>query len=349
MSTLLISDLHLGALTGRDVLRRAPALDALCERLDGIDRLVLLGDTLELLEGRPQAARDAAQPVLARLAGALGRGGEVVVVPGNHDGVLIRDHLRASLAAGRPLRPAARLPRTASPELDALCSWLSPARVEVRYPGLWVADGVWATHGHYLDRHLIDALAGRAPADGPRRSVADYEREHGLDTSRVSEAAEASLPASLALLTGPALAASRALLAAGGPRAATLPGVAAGLRGLSLAAPVLLDRGLHQRGAIPAMAAVARRLRLPADWVIFGHIHRRGPLPGETPWRPLGPGGPRLCNTGSWVYDSLLAGSDDDGAPRPYRPGGAVLVGSSGAPQAIDVLGQLPDRVLRGH
>ena len=138
-------------------------------------------------------------------------------------------------------------------------------------------------------------------------------------------------------------------MAAGAPRAAALPGVAAGLRGLSLAAPGLLDRGLHQRGAIPAMAAVARRLRLPAKCVIFGHIHRRGPLPGEPAWRPLGPGGPRLFNTGSWVYDSILAGSDEDGAPRPYRPGGAVLVPSSGAPQPVDVLGHLPDRVLRGH
>ena len=164
MSTLVISDLHLGSLLARDVLRRPVVLDALCERLDGIDRLVLLGDTLELFEGRPHAVATIARPLLARLGDALGRGGEVVVVAGNHDGALVHHHLGVMRAAGTPLRPATRLPRSATPELEALCSWLAPARVEVRYPGVWLDDGVWATHGHYLDRHLFDALAGRDPA-----------------------------------------------------------------------------------------------------------------------------------------------------------------------------------------
>jgi len=42
--TLVVSDLHLGARTGVDVLRRPVARGVLLERLDGVERLVLLGD-----------------------------------------------------------------------------------------------------------------------------------------------------------------------------------------------------------------------------------------------------------------------------------------------------------------
>jgi len=351
VSTLVISDLHLGSLLGRDVLRRPVALDALCARLDGIDRLVLLGDTLELFEGRPRAAAAAARPVLTRLAGALGRGGEVIVVAGNHDGALVQPRIRAMRASGTPLRPATRLPRTATAELDELCGWLAPARVEVRYPGVWLDDGVWATHGHYLDRHLVEALAGRDPSLGERRTADDYERGKGLDATLLSDAAEVSLPEPLALLTDGAIAASRVLLAAGAPLAAGLPGIAPGLRRLSVAAPILLDHGLHRRAALPAMAAVVARLHVPARWTIFGHIHRRGPLPGDGGplWHPLGPAGPGLANTGSWVYDALLAGADEARGERPYRPGGAVLVEPGAPPRAIDVLAGVPDHLLHGR
>ena len=53
--TLIVSDLHLGARLGRDVLRRAAALAALLDALDGVQRLVLLGDVVELVEGDPRA------------------------------------------------------------------------------------------------------------------------------------------------------------------------------------------------------------------------------------------------------------------------------------------------------
>ena len=73
-----------------------------------MDRLVLLGDTLELLEGRPAAAREAARPVLTTLGRALGSSGQVIVVPGNHDHALIRSWLSQRLEDGKPLRePAA--------------------------------------------------------------------------------------------------------------------------------------------------------------------------------------------------------------------------------------------------
>ena len=31
---------------------------------------------------------------------------------------------------------------------------LSPALVEIAYPGVWLADGVYALHGHQLDLHM---------------------------------------------------------------------------------------------------------------------------------------------------------------------------------------------------
>ena len=51
MRTLVISDLHLGSLLDRDVLRRPQALAILESRVAQMDRLVLLGDTFELLKG----------------------------------------------------------------------------------------------------------------------------------------------------------------------------------------------------------------------------------------------------------------------------------------------------------
>ena len=130
--TLVISDLHLGSVVQRDVLRRPVALAALTAAAAQTDRLILLGDTVELLEGRPQEAARIAGPVLRELGAALPSGAEVVVVPGNHDHTLIRAWLARRIEAGRPLRPATQVPKGASDLLGELCSWLRPARVEVQ-------------------------------------------------------------------------------------------------------------------------------------------------------------------------------------------------------------------------
>ena len=72
--TLVISDFHLGARLRRDVLRRPAALEALLDSLAGVDRLVLLGDVVELLEGRPASAMEVAEPVLRAIGGRLDPG-----------------------------------------------------------------------------------------------------------------------------------------------------------------------------------------------------------------------------------------------------------------------------------
>ena len=61
--TLIVSDLHLGGLSGVDLLRRPQLRASLLAELDGVDRLVLLGDVLELRHGPPH---EALQPRRAR-------------------------------------------------------------------------------------------------------------------------------------------------------------------------------------------------------------------------------------------------------------------------------------------
>jgi len=346
MRTLVISDLHLGSLLDRDVLRRPQALAILEARVAQMDCLVLLGDTLELLEGRPAAAREAARPVLTTLGRAIGSSGQVVVVPGNHDHALIRRWIGERLAGKKPLRLTTQVPRAASPLLEELCGWLAPASVEVRYPGVWLGEGIFAMHGHYGDRHLLSAISLWGSDDPPQQmSVADYERAPGGDSGAFTEAVAKAMPDQMA--DGVELGAGllRQAMLRGLPVAAKLPGAA----NLAAAAALVVEQGVHRRAFLPAIAQVSERLEIPADTVIFGHIHRRGPLADDPDgmWTPAGSEGPKLLNTGSWVYDSALVrppGAGQNG----YRPGGAVIVEDGEAPRSIDLLGGVADELLRG-
>jgi 3',5'-cyclic AMP phosphodiesterase CpdA len=78
---LVISDLHLGSRLGRDVLRYPEPLAALLGALEDVDRLVLLGDVVELMEGRASRAMAIAEPVLRTIGTAMGRDREIVLVP----------------------------------------------------------------------------------------------------------------------------------------------------------------------------------------------------------------------------------------------------------------------------
>ena len=126
MRTLVVSDLHLGTRLERDVLRRTHALEPLLDAVREVDRLVLLGDVVELLEARPARAMEMAEPVLRAIGAGLGAGREVIVVPGNHDIALVRAWLRTH---GPPTGVDTRLPTDATPMLGRLAHWLSPAEV----------------------------------------------------------------------------------------------------------------------------------------------------------------------------------------------------------------------------
>jgi 3',5'-cyclic AMP phosphodiesterase CpdA len=154
--TLVISDLHLGARVRNSALTRSEPLERLLAALDEVDRLVLLGDVVELLEGRTAHAMAVAQPVLEAIGARLGSGREAILVPGNHDRRLVSSWVHAQ---GSRLAPDAVVPVDATPALARVTSWLAPASVQVRYPGVWLSDRVWATHGHYLDRHLLPTSA----------------------------------------------------------------------------------------------------------------------------------------------------------------------------------------------
>ena len=107
MRTLVVSDLHLGARLQHSVLTRPEPLSRLLDAVEQVQRLVLLGDTVELLEGRAQHAMGVAEPVLRALGRRLGPDREVLIVPGNHDGELVRGWIRL------PSRKT--LPKCASP------------------------------------------------------------------------------------------------------------------------------------------------------------------------------------------------------------------------------------------
>ena len=74
MSTLVLSDLHLGSRLRHDVLTQPEPLRRLLEALEGIERLVLLGDVVELLEQRAERAMGVAEPILRLIGRTLGAG-----------------------------------------------------------------------------------------------------------------------------------------------------------------------------------------------------------------------------------------------------------------------------------
>ncbi len=336
MTTLVVSDLHLGGRTGVDVLRRAPALEALVAALDGVERLVLLGDVLELRHGPAREALAAARPVLETLAARVD---EVVLVAGNHDHALVGAWLErrareapVELALAETIAPA-----DASWMARELAGWL-PARTTCAYPGVWLRDDVYATHGHYLDLHttvptferLAAAVSTRLRGPLPARATpADYEARLAPIYGWLDAAAAWAPDGTAAGGSGSAARAYRAL--AGGRRGvrATLLGVSfpvaiAAINRAGLG-PVSADlSGASLRAAsLRAMHETVARLSIGAEHVIFGHSHRPGPLPGDdrAAWG-------RLVNCGSWVRGDH--GHDDGRGP--YAPGGAVRVGERGEP-----------------
>jgi hypothetical protein len=349
VSALVVSDLHVGARSGIDLLSsRAPVRDALLGAAREADELVLLGDTLELREGPLHEPMSAARPFLEELGEAFGKG-RVVLMPGNHDHRLVDRwrELRDGEGAAAPFGPEQLMePAQASEAAAEIAAWLAPAEVEVAYPGLWLAPGVYATHGHYLDRHItvpafeplaVHAVERVLRTRGRRlEGIEGYESVlapvYGLIHEMVQSAPGPSEQ-------GPATAgisarAYRMLAGDGQGRRpwthrllgeVAFPALVAGLNAAGLG-PLRADLSGRElrRAALKAMGHVIGGLEIDAEHVIFGHTHRAGPLPGDdlAEWR-LARGG-QLHNCGSWVIERFLGGSAPEHSP--YRAGGAIFV-----------------------
>jgi len=363
MGTLIISDLHLGSRSGADVLRRAELRAPLLEALADADRLVLLGDVLELRHGPLRDAMTAARPFFEDLGRALG-GRELLITAGNHDHALIEPWLvrRAEQGVPLPLEVEQLLePAEASPMLEQIAEWASPARVRVAYPGLWLRPDVYATHGHYLDCHLtvptlerlsmgvMSRVLGRpaeafadvddyeavgAPAFAWRDAVARSGRAGHLLNGVTTDGAWHALRKDARRSGGGARAKlQRRALVSGFPLAVA----ALNRAGLG---PLRSDisSGELRRAGLEAMCEVAARLDLGDAYVVFGHTHRAGPLAGDRAeeWRPgstngTAESGARLVNTGCWTYARVFL--TPTAGESPYWPGTCVLIEDSGPPQ----------------
>lgn len=358
MRTLIVSDLHLGAGTDSDLLRseryRAPLLEAASDA----DRVILLGDVIELRDRPLGDALELARPFFDALAGATGDA-EVLLAPGNHDHHLLEDWLvRRRLDGTAPLRLEERASVGESGPLKAAAAALGE-RVELAYPGVWVRPDVYATHGHYLDRHLTIptferlALAAveRALGPAPDASTDPLDAPSGPTDPDEYERAQAPVYAFLFALAqgtsperrspGPS-ARIWAAMSGGATRAQKLRGWLLGSVALPGAVGVAnrlglgpvkpdLSPGAITRAGLAAIGTVAERLGIEADHLVFGHTHRRGPLEGESGW--VTPGGTSLVNSGSWVHAPGLMGTAP-ATKTPYWPGTVVEVGDEGPPRA---------------
>ena len=319
------------------------------------ERLVLLGDTLELRHGPIREALAAAEPVLRELAGALPDGSEIVLVPGNHDHGLLRDWLgrRAADPEPAPLGLEAGVDWRPEEPLATLAGWLSPAALRVAYPGAWLRPDVYVTHGHYGDRHTTVPILERVGAAAMTRVVA----ERAGDPTR-AEGYEAVLAPMYAWIDavaqnggtrgrgggGMQVRAWRSLQRSSGRHSIRSAGTAGALRVLVAAAnraglgPFRSDVSGPElrRAALRAFDQVLQRLGVHSAHAIFGHTHRAGPLPGDDRSEWYSATGAAMLNTGSWVYEPGFLG--DSPGESPYRPGFCALVEAEAPPRLINLL-----------
>jgi predicted phosphodiesterase len=374
MRTIVLSDLHLGSGGDIDLLRRADLRETLWAAIAEADEVVLLGDVVELRDRPLAEALLLARPFFDELRSAIG-GGRVVVVPGNHDHHLLEEWLeRRRLEEAAPLGLEQRIATRAGP-----LARLVPGgddRFELAYPGVWLRPGVYATHGHYLDRHLtvptferlavaaVERVLGGAreaspeepgtPDDPGSATPDDYERAQAPVYAFLFALAQAASPGERLGGGNPSARVWQAL-GGGYGRAArfrgwllgtvALPGAVGVANRLGLG-PVRSDLspGTITRAGLAAMGEVVRRLGIEADHVIFGHTHRRGPMRGETGWRLEE--GTRLWNAGSWVYAPGLLGRT--AAESPYWPGTVVVVEDDRQPESRHLLDELSKEELSG-
>ncbi len=334
------------------MLAEPAARAALLERLKDVDRLILLGDTVELRQGPTSEMLGAATAVLAELGAALGAEKEVVIVPGNHDHRLLTawQERRAILSDPPALGLESELDWRPDEPLGVLAAALAPAQVRAYYPGLWLREDVYAIHGHYVDRHMTFPILERLGAGAMARLIGQ-----GSLTLSAPEEYEAVLAPMYDWLDavsqvwsgvsgGLQVRVWRSLRRRSRRRtwrqhttALTIPVAVAALNRLGLG-PLGSDLSAAElgRAGLRAFDQVLEGLGVRAAHVLFGHTHRAGPLPGDARREWTSSTGSSMMNTGSWVRSSELIGGSAGSSP--YRPGFAVLVADHAPPELLNLL-----------
>lgn len=347
MRTAIVSDLHLGVASDEDVLRDPAVRRVLLEEIAGADRVVLLGDVIELrnLPVGPSLGRS--RLFFEELGEAIGDV-EVILVPGNHDHRLAEPLLDELSIAGQPAIGLEHRHAPAGPSA-LVDEWLGPARLGIAYPGIWLREDVYATHGHFMDVHLalpraecvaaalMVRLSGRLPNPA---TPADYER-----VLRPIYGFAYGLAQVLPLKrrrNGPF---ERAWEVLADEEEETTLGARAARAGFPLAIgglnrllrsdfePDVTPRAIFRSG-VAAATEMATRLGVDDVQVITGHTHRGGPLTSEPEW-PL-PRGGRLHNTGSWVFSSAF--HQPGTPPNTYWPGTITWLEDDGPPRREQLL-----------
>lgn len=359
MRTAIVSDLHLGSAGGEDLLRDPAIRRVLLEEIGAADRLVLLGDVLELRELRLPRVLEIAQPFFEDLGRAMA-GRRVVLVPGNHDHRLAEPLLEELALAGGTLGLEHRSPATEGPG-GRIAGWLGEAELSIAYPGIWIRDDVYATHGHYMDCHMslprlecVAAAAMMRAAGHPPDPAAptDYERilrplygfSFGLAEAGMRPGASRPSERAWRAFSGrrnggrARRAAVKAAFGAGVPASVWLLN-----RFFGAEFDPDLSPGSIARSGIDAATELARRLRIEAAHTITGHTHHAGPDEDEGRWSLPGEG--QLHNTGSWVFADAF--HHPGAPPGPYWPGTVTWVGDEGPPRRVRLLVDRPREELR--
>jgi len=360
MRTAIVSDLHLGSATGEDIARDPAIRQLLLDEIGSADRLVLLGDVLELRDLPLARVLELVQPFFEELGRTMA-GRRIVLVPGNHDHRLAEPLLEEVALSGAGLGLEHRALSAAGPA-SQIASWLGDAELSVAYPGVWLRDDVYAIHGHYMDCHMslprLECVAAAALMRSGNRppeaaTPADYERVLRPIYGFFFGFAEAGLgnkpfrPSELAWRSISGRGRNGNRLRQATAKAAISAGIPAGVWLLNRLVRADFEADVSAasitRSGIAAATEMISRLQVEATHVITGHTHRAGPEENDAEWRL--PGGGRLHNTGSWVFADAL--HHPGAPPGPYWPGTVTWVEDEGAPRRVRLLTDLPHTELK--
>jgi predicted phosphodiesterase len=344
MRTAVISDVHMGKTGNRDLLSRRELRARLFERIAEADRLVLLGDIVELREGPVAQAMTAARPFFQELGQAFA-GKPITLLCGNHDYQLARPLLEPAALDGGPAVLGVATEHRPVPDEDTpigrIAGWLSDTPLTLAYPGAWLREDVYASHGHYMDWHgtvptievMAIGLAQRVVAHANRTRTTmkpgDYEAALAPVYELAYTLAQSARPERQLAGGGKSVDMWERLTGSSGGRRARVESAIALKAAIPAAVAALNKLGLGpfrpevsaielRRAGLRSMAAVVSALGIDAKHVIFGHTHRSGPWPRDTEGWEL-PGGGRLWNSGSWIHEPAFLGADP--LDSPYFPG----------------------------